>query len=161
MKKSTTLVILAVSALLAVFALGTLTSRPAQAQLSRPSGSFPHQSEFWQVRTNPNNYQPFASPDNSNIQGYVFDVTPDSLGRLPVLTDWLFQDGQNFHFLWMKGGDGFYRVILSVGAYSGSSAHYSPGILLRAGQYALTFNGSSPSPSLDRIALSGGRSMPY
>lgn len=161
MKKSTTLVILAVSALLATFALGIFVSRPAEAQLSRPSGSFPHQSELWQIQTNPDNWGSFNSPELS-INGYIFDVAPDQLGRLPVLTDSLHRDNQAYNNLWMRGGDGFYRLILSASPGEGTIKKYSPGILLKTGKYALTEGGGYlPSPSVNRIALSGYRSMPY
>lgn len=146
MKKSTTLVILAVSALFAAFAFGTLCIRPAEAQSPHPSMNFPRQADLWRYSIDPSHhgiFQPASqdpfNPLPSEPFGWFFQVNYDNFGRLPVLTEWVWWE-QN-PTLFKRGGDGLYRKI--AGFYGGIKDTYNPGFVLAPGDYVFYIRDSS------------------
>ena len=159
MKSSNKSVVLFVVGLVLVaFSIGQMASRPAVAGQYESNDSFnrPRARDLWQF-----------SADGLNtwsdiVQGHVFEVAPDRLGRLPVLThlhggaypgvDWI-----------VKEVDGVFRPFISdrqqgdQGRTPLIERQILPGILLAPGRYGVAhYNGSgNETKNSYRLLLSG------
>jgi hypothetical protein len=150
------------SLVLAAFSLGILLGKPAMAQAIPLYGQgFPHQSDLWSFSASASSYL-----DTGTIHGYVFQVSTDSNGRLPVLTtshldgySGSFAYGDIYHNVggqWQK----WERNDMSFGGSStplweGRFHNSGLGVVLQTGSYLITYGQGS-----NQLLLSGYYARP-
>lgn len=117
----------------AAFFLATILTRPANAQvLGKPTSTFPHASELWDLRVDETTTGSINTPSGA-LNAMVFDVDPDSRGRLPAITT-----VTGDLTLYRRSESGLYYVYLTYDAsVSAPIARFEPGALLPPGRYAL------------------------
>lgn len=164
MKKILTVPLLgAVMLILVGVLIGTITIRPAKAQLNSSPASvfgFPRQSDLWKYQLNLDDYGSFDTDGAGKGNGYLFEVKENN-NRLPVVVQWSYPSTGGELNLWRKESNGLYYKVLKIWNDSGYSKIHDlePGFILEAGWYAIQID-ISPQRWDNSVALIGYLAYP-
>ena len=116
-----------------------LTQKSANAQVAIGGSTLPRFSDLWEFHYRADRFITVTAEDGSQIPGYQFSVSPDALGRLPVITGVTPISGGGE--LWgAPVGESRYRLFFDFGTPGTVGTTIPTQIRLTPGQYLIKRN---------------------